>query len=205
MTQEERRLFLLHALLAEEPRWQDIAIPADAQGQRDLLRSLMNVRPPKAIARRTGRLSAGRKPTQGNRRAVDAERATKRSVSVAGRHHPPGLRCHRQCGQRADAGLLRPLPWLHRQCDPHLCRHAAAPGLRRADAGPGSCRARWPGQTDIGLQSSQPIHPPHRRTAHHGTAHQTRPTASGCLLSFLLSTGTGTSAEEHRVLLHLHR
>ena len=50
MTQEERRLFLLRALLAEEPRWQDIAIPADAQGQRDLLRSLMNVRPPKAIA-----------------------------------------------------------------------------------------------------------------------------------------------------------
>ncbi len=50
MTQEERRLFLLRALLAEEPRWQDITIPADAQGQRDLLRSLMNVRPPKAIA-----------------------------------------------------------------------------------------------------------------------------------------------------------
>ena len=50
MTQEERRLFLLRALLAEEPRWQDIAIPADAQGQRDLLRSLMNVRPPRAIA-----------------------------------------------------------------------------------------------------------------------------------------------------------
>ena len=43
MTQEERRLFLLRALLAEEPRWQDITIPADAQGQRDLLRSLMNV------------------------------------------------------------------------------------------------------------------------------------------------------------------
>lgn len=50
MTQEERRLFLLRALLAEEPRWQDIAIPADAQGQCDLLRSLMNVRPPRAIA-----------------------------------------------------------------------------------------------------------------------------------------------------------
>ena len=50
MTQEERRLFLLRALLAEEPRWQDIAIPVDAQGQRDLLRSLMNVRPPRAIA-----------------------------------------------------------------------------------------------------------------------------------------------------------
>ncbi|MFR9254329.1 MAG: macro domain-containing protein [Merdibacter sp.] len=28
-----------------------------------------------------------------------------------------------------------------------LCRHATAPRLRRADACPGPCRARWPGQT----------------------------------------------------------
>lgn len=47
MTQTERRQFLIRALLAEDPRYRDAGIPGDAQGQRDLLRALMNVRPPK--------------------------------------------------------------------------------------------------------------------------------------------------------------
>ena len=47
MTHQEQRLYLLRELLAEAPR--RIPIPADEQGQKDLLRALMNVRAPKPI------------------------------------------------------------------------------------------------------------------------------------------------------------
>lgn len=45
MTQDERRLYLIKALLAETPHSINDAIPADRDGQWRLLRSLMNVRP----------------------------------------------------------------------------------------------------------------------------------------------------------------
>lgn len=44
MNQAERRLFLIKYLLAESPRYSGTTIPADAEGQKILLRSLMNVR-----------------------------------------------------------------------------------------------------------------------------------------------------------------
>ena len=50
MTQAERRLYLINALLAERPSCRRQPIPQDAQGQRRLLRGLMNVRPPKAVS-----------------------------------------------------------------------------------------------------------------------------------------------------------
>ena len=50
MTQAERRLYLINALLAEQPSCRRQPIPQDAQGQKRLLRGLLNVRPPKAIA-----------------------------------------------------------------------------------------------------------------------------------------------------------
>lgn len=47
MNQAERRMFLIRALLAEQPeRYLDISIPSDAYEQRRLLRALFNVRPP---------------------------------------------------------------------------------------------------------------------------------------------------------------
>ena len=49
MTQEERREYLINYLLKEEIRIGRYKIPADKQGQEELLRSLMNVRPPKPI------------------------------------------------------------------------------------------------------------------------------------------------------------
>lgn len=49
MTQEERREYLIKYLLKEEIRFGRHKIPADKQGQEELLRSLMNVRPPKPI------------------------------------------------------------------------------------------------------------------------------------------------------------
>ena len=44
MTQSERRRFLLQSLLQEEPQYRDLAVPRDADGQRQLLRALLNVR-----------------------------------------------------------------------------------------------------------------------------------------------------------------
>lgn len=48
MTQEERRMYLIRALLEENPRYPEIP-PSDKQ-QKMLLRSLMNVRPPRQIS-----------------------------------------------------------------------------------------------------------------------------------------------------------
>ena len=53
MTQEERRVYLIRDLL-EETGTQAGAIPAQEQAPRDLLRTLMNVRPPRPIRRRRG-------------------------------------------------------------------------------------------------------------------------------------------------------
>ena len=46
MTQAERRLFLIRSLMEEKTEYRALDIPRDAGGQRRLLRSLMNVRPP---------------------------------------------------------------------------------------------------------------------------------------------------------------
>lgn len=49
MNQEEKRRYLIRALLAEDPQYQSIVIPKDAQEQKNMLRALMNVRPPMPI------------------------------------------------------------------------------------------------------------------------------------------------------------
>ena len=50
MTQSERRIYLIRELLKEQPRCQDIQIPTDKQEQKNLLRSLFNVRMPEPIS-----------------------------------------------------------------------------------------------------------------------------------------------------------
>lgn len=47
MTQTKRRRFLLSSLLAEAPEYRQLAVPDDAAGQKQLLRALLNVRPPR--------------------------------------------------------------------------------------------------------------------------------------------------------------
>lgn len=44
MNQSERHRFLIEALLDESPQYQNTAIPAEADGQKSLLRGLMNIR-----------------------------------------------------------------------------------------------------------------------------------------------------------------
>lgn len=50
MTQSERRIFLIQNLLGESARFRDIAIPSDSNGQKSLLRSLMNIRMPAPVS-----------------------------------------------------------------------------------------------------------------------------------------------------------
>ena len=49
MTQAQRRLFLIQSLLKEKTEYRDIAIPTEAESQRQLLRGLMNIRVPQRI------------------------------------------------------------------------------------------------------------------------------------------------------------
>lgn len=51
MTHGEQRIYLIKELLAEDERYNGISIPSEEQGQKNLLRSLMNVRMPKPISR----------------------------------------------------------------------------------------------------------------------------------------------------------
>lgn len=50
MTQEERRMYLIRALLEEKSRYPEIGIPPSDKQQKMLLRSLMNLRPPRPIS-----------------------------------------------------------------------------------------------------------------------------------------------------------
>ena len=49
MTHQDQRLWLIQRLLDEEPSFRRYAIPKDEQGQKQLLRALMNVRPPRPL------------------------------------------------------------------------------------------------------------------------------------------------------------
>ena len=50
MTQEERRIYLIKELLREQPGYASMEIPPDEQQQKNLLRSLFNIRMPKPVA-----------------------------------------------------------------------------------------------------------------------------------------------------------
>lgn len=51
MTQSERLIYLISAMMDEMPQYRDIAIPDDEPEQKKLLRSLMNVRPPFPVSK----------------------------------------------------------------------------------------------------------------------------------------------------------
>lgn len=50
MNQTERRIFLIKALLRERPKYADMQIPANADEQKRLLRSLFNIRMPEPVS-----------------------------------------------------------------------------------------------------------------------------------------------------------
>ena len=49
MKHSERRIWLIQQLLNENPEYKRYQLPKDEQGQKDLLRALMNVRMPDPI------------------------------------------------------------------------------------------------------------------------------------------------------------
>ena len=49
MTQDEKRLYLIKELLLESPQYKNIEIPSKEEGQKQLLRSLMNIQLPRPI------------------------------------------------------------------------------------------------------------------------------------------------------------
>ena len=51
MTQEERRSYLINYLTEENKELAEVKIPNEENGQKKLLRSLMNIRPPKPISK----------------------------------------------------------------------------------------------------------------------------------------------------------
>lgn len=51
MNQSERRRYLIQELLNEQKEYCNYSIPEDPQGQKDLLRGLLNVRAPKILSR----------------------------------------------------------------------------------------------------------------------------------------------------------
>lgn len=52
MTQADKRLFLIRSLLDEQPRYRGMEIPQGVQEQKQLLRALFNLRPPKPASER---------------------------------------------------------------------------------------------------------------------------------------------------------
>lgn len=50
MTHTEKRRFLIQELLAELPQYRDMQIPSNEEEQKRLLRSLMNIRPPRPVS-----------------------------------------------------------------------------------------------------------------------------------------------------------
>lgn len=49
--QEEKRLYLIRYLLNEQPKYRGIEIPADESAQKQLLRSLFNIRMPQVLVK----------------------------------------------------------------------------------------------------------------------------------------------------------
>lgn len=87
-------------------------------------------------------------------------------LSLEGRYYPHILRCHRQCCQQYHARMLYPLPRMHQQRDPFGCRHTAPLGMFPHHGTAGKAGNSRQGENHCCLQSSLPLYPPYRRTAH---------------------------------------
>ena len=113
MTQAERRLYLIRSLLNEKTEYQSLNVPRDAGEQRKLLRSLMNVRMPKVADEAFLRVQDeylqqeladegvtdldDLRPVSGDLYLWQgAHRRRRAAVPLAGGHHVPQVRGHRQ-------------------------------------------------------------------------------------------------------------
>ena len=125
MDQQQRREFLLRFLLGENKRYEGKSIPPSPEGQRKLLRALMNLRPPKPVPEEVLAVQDDYLKERLSERGVASLSALPGCALAWGHHHPAGVR-HRQRRKLCPSGLLCSGPPLHRQRHPYLCRDAAA-------------------------------------------------------------------------------
>ena len=144
MDQQQRRRWLIGALLQErtdQPRLQAMPIPAGEAEQKQLLRALFNIRPPMPASQEFLAMQDAYLQQETRRKGVtdlpDLAPVQPGLYLWQGGHHHAAVRRHRKCRQQPDAGLFLSQPRLHRQCHPHLCRGAAAAGVRPPDGAPG--------------------------------------------------------------------
>ena len=138
MDQSERRIFLIRELLREEPRYRNVKVPSDAREQKDLLRSLMNVRMAAPVGEGFARVQ-----DEYLREAI-AEKGVVRLEDLTPLEGElylwqgdiTTLACD-AIVNAANSGIP-PAAQLHRQLYPHLCRCPAAPAVRGAHDGPGA-------------------------------------------------------------------
>ena len=119
MTQKEKREYLIGELIGEFPQYADIRIPEDEEGQKHLLRSLMNVRPPRPVSDtflevQDAYLGGGSRETGRDRWHGSAgDDAGQPDRAVAGGYHHAQSGRHCQRGQQCSAGLFCTLPFLY--------------------------------------------------------------------------------------------
>ena len=207
MTQTERRRFLLSRLLSEAPEYRHLAVPDDAAGQKQLLRALLNVRPPR---------DASPEFLQVQDEYLRAELAQKGVTVLEGL--TPAARCGEaalylwqgdittlQCDaivNAANSGMTGCYVPGHRCID--NCIHTfAGVQLRSACA---RLMAQQGHEEPTGqAKLTPPVCPAHGGAHRDRARHRTGPRSAGLLLLRLSDEGRRSRAGKHRILLHLHR
>lgn len=144
MTQTARREWLIKYLLNEPDspdKYKNIEIPPheDESAQKDLLRSLMNVRPPRPVSEEFLEIQDEYLKEQQrarNHRCCHAEKFSvgQKAFFVAGRHHNAECGRNRERRKFRAARMLCPAPRVHRQLYPHIRRNTASPCVQRDNA-----------------------------------------------------------------------
>ena len=115
MTQEEKRKYLIRELLSEQPQDKNIEIPGDTKEQKRLLRSLMNIREPRAIGEEFLKVQDEYLSAEVEEKGItdsDALLAFPINHPLGwGYYHVKGG-CHCKCGQQCSKGMFCTLPLL---------------------------------------------------------------------------------------------
>ena len=137
MTQEQRLDFLVEEFKADSGEYRNLQTPADPEGKRRVLRSLMNIRMPRTMAARVLAVQdeylTKRSEEKGIVKLKDIPVIRNRMSIWQGGYHTACSRCHSECGKLADARMLCSHAQLHRQLHSHLCGNPAEGGVCQED------------------------------------------------------------------------
>lgn len=131
MTRSAKRIYLIKYLLQEQPQYKDMIIPENEPEQKDLLRSLFNIRRPSAVSEDFLTIQDSYlKEETAQKGITDFTSMTPiRAGIYIWRGDITALRRGRKCSKFPDARLFLSMPQLHRQPDPYIQRHTAASSL----------------------------------------------------------------------------